>query len=191
MKIKLCLDKTSKALLSDLDTLYDYYIENKDVELDAEIDHLLIAMLVSFHQVPLCHLNKVYIDKSNIEGFGVFAKEYIKKGEIVSMYPSDVVRIYHQNEYYEKCSDRTTNLNLSKYAYKTEQCVILGDSEFISDMNLVGHMINDGCHEQNCVYYPYHIFILIVASKDINKDEELLVSYGVDYWTTIKNDYFL
>ena len=27
-----------------------------------------------------------------------------------------------------------------------------------------------------------NMFVLIVACKDINKDEELLVSYGLDYW---------
>lgn len=204
MKIILSLNKNSKKLLSYLDTLYHYYMENKETELISNmlIDHILIATYISFHEVPFPQLNKVYIHKSTIEGLGVFAKENISKGEIVSMYPSDTVRIYKGNIYYEACSDRTTNTNNEKYAYKTEQCVILGDPQFTKDMNLVGHIVNDSCQtdgllennikygletmlKQNCVYYPYHIFVLIVASKDINKDEELLVSYGVDYWTTI------
>lgn len=202
----LILNEDSKELLKDLDTLYDYYLKHKDEHIEygeVVIDHILIGLYLSLYEVPLPDLNKVYIGKSKIEGLGVFASKNIKKGEIVSMYPSDVVRIYHGDHYCEFKSDQCQVVD-DRHAYKTNECVIFGDPTLLDNMNLVGNMINDhaqtdGSEEQNILYYhesylkqnvkyhPYHIFVLIVACKDIMKDEELLVSYGVDYWKVIKS----
>ena len=202
------LDSITTEFIKDLDVLYDFYVKNKDEHIEVinyknkkiNIDHILISLHLSLYEVPLPQLNKVYVAKSNIEGLGVFAKTNIKKGEVVSMYPSDIVRIYQGNHYFEFKSDRSVKVNL-KHAYKTDDCVIFGDA-FIDDMNLVGNMINDAAqtdgsnekyyHEsylkQNVKYYPYKIFVLIVACQDIKKDEELLVSYGIEYWKVIKNN---
>lgn len=195
MKIKLLLNDVTKELLKDLDILYKYYIDNKEEHLELVdgivIDHILMATYLCFYEVPIPQLNKVYVDQSNIEGLGVFAKENIKKGEIVTIYPSDAVRIDKGNEYYQMLSDRTLQIS-ETCAYKTNYAIILGDRTLIKDTNLVGHIVNDHTDykkslEQNCIYYPYHMFILIVVIEDIKKDDELLVSYGVDYWNVIKD----
>ena len=202
----LTLNDTSKELLANLDSLNTFYIENKDEHLEKHdnfyIDHILIATYLSLCEAPLPQLNKVYIKKSNIEGLGVFALDYIKKGEIVSLYPSDIVRLYHGKEYYQVCADYAKVEVNPKYAYKiNDYCTIIADSQ-CHDMNLAGHIINDSVklesdqyqlyhdlsqEKRNCLYYPYHLFILIVASKDIHKDEELLVSYGVPYWYVLNS----
>lgn len=195
--MKLCLNNASKSLLNDLDTLYNYYLSIKDEYsqvIDGKcIDFILVETCTSLYEVPFTPLNKVYIKKSNIEGLGVFAKHNIKYGEILTLYPSDIVRIQSKNNlYYEFTSGRNVGFK-EKYAYQTNYCIIAGDSTCIDDMNLVGHIVNDSCancihydtNNNNCIYYPYHMFVLIVASKNINKDEELLVSYGVDYWKII------
>ena len=193
MKIKLLLNEVTKELLKDLDILYKYYIDNNEEHLELVdgivIDHILMATYLCFYKVPIPLINKVYVSKSNIEGLGVFAKENIKKGEIVTIYPSDAVRIDKGNEYYQMLSDRTLQIS-ETCAYKTDYGIILGDRDLINDTNLVGHIVNDYTNykeslEQNCIYYPYHMFILIVAAIDIKKDNELLVSYGVDYWNVI------
>jgi SET domain-containing protein len=196
--MKLCLTSACKSLLADLDILYNYYLNVKDEYIQVvdgkSIDIILVETCTYLHEVPFTSLNKVYIKKSNIEGLGVFAKHNIKCGEILTLYPSDIVRVPNKgNLYYEFTSERNLVFK-EKYAYQTDYCIIAGDSTCIDDMNLVGHIVNDSCanschydtSNNNCIYYPYHMFVFIVASKNINKDEELLVSYGVDYWKIIK-----
>jgi len=205
----LTLNDKSRELLENLDTLYQFYQFNKLNHLEIvklenkkiEIDHILIATHLSLSDAPLPFLNKVYIKKSKVDGLGVFAKEDLKKGEIVSMYPSDIVRIYHGKQYYEQYN---VYCNDYRYAYKTELCTIMGVPSLIDNTNLVGHIVNDYCktdgsetqnyiynhltHEnRNCKYYPYHIFILIVTTKDIKKGDELFVPYGIDYWSIINS----
>jgi SET domain-containing protein len=207
----LILTETSKELIDGLDTMYHFYKEHKSEHLEITpiitIDHILIATLLSLSEAPLPELNKVYLDKSKIDGLGVFAKENLIKGEIISMYPSDIVRLHQQNHYYEARSDQVKDNNdiNERYAYKlNDYCSIMGDQNLINNTNLVGHFINDGSqtdgsyqHNQeynikthqtrNCKYYPYRLFVLIVTTKNVEKDEELLVPYGIDYWSIINN----
>lgn len=197
--MQLHLNANTKSLLNDLDTLYNYYLSIKDEYvqvLDGQsIDSILITTCTSLYEVPLEPINKVYVKPSTIEGLGVFAKHNIKKGEIVTLYPSDIVRIKSNkdNLYYEFTSERDVTFK-EKYAYQTSYCIIAGDNTCLDNMNLVGHIVNDSCikvakeydtKNNNCIYYPYHMFVLIVALKNISKDEELLVSYGLDYWKII------
>lgn len=207
-----------------LDDIYNFYIENKfnDVikydDKKIPIDHILIATWIALYEAPLPQLNKIFIAKSKIEGLGAFAKRNIKKGEIVSMYPSEIVQLHSDGKSYPTCSDRVMEkynledennmddyINNNRHIYKiNENYSIAGDPYFISDTNFTGHILNDSCKSdgtkkgddmyninsnmnQNCIYYPYKIFILIVACKDINMNEELLVSYQNDYWKAIKN----
>jgi hypothetical protein len=205
----LVLTETSKELLENLDVLYEFYETNKDEHIEIidnkTIDHILIATQLSLSDAPLPQLDKVYIKKSNVEGLGVFAKEDLKKGEIVSLYPSDIVRLHFGQFYNQECNEYVKDIDENnRYAYKiNDYCTIMGDPTLIHDMNLVGHIVNDSCktdgtkeqnyiydkkahHYRNCMYYPYHIFVLIVTTKEVKKDEELLVMYGIDYWTVIQ-----
>lgn len=78
--------------------------------------------------------------------------------------------------------------------------MIIGDKDFKSDPNYMGHLINDGAKTNldpksieiynkvstlmaNCKFHrikDYHV--VIVATKNINKGEELLITYGSPYW---------
>lgn len=197
------LDTKSKLLLNDLDILNDYYLSIKDEYMQVidgkSIDSILVTTCTSLCDVPFAKLNNVYVKQSNIEGLGVFASRDLTCGEIATIYPSDIVRLPAKNNlYYEFTSNNNTTFH-EKYAYQTNYCIIAGDLSCIDDMNLVGHIVNDGCctdgteesndnyntNNNNCIYYPYHMFVLIVTTKNIKKDEELLVSYGLDYWKTI------
>lgn len=199
--------------IEGLNDIYNFYQENKFVDTIEKIpiDHILIATWIALHEAPLPQLNKIFIAKSKIEGLGAFAKRNIIKGEIVSMYPSEVVLCGG----YPTCSDRIMEkynlnddsnmneyINNNRYHFKMDNYSIAGDSYFINDTNFAGHVLNDAikcdgtkdsiekykkCELQNCIYYPYKIFILIVACKDIKAGEELLVSYQTDYWKAIGN----
>lgn len=196
--MELKLNNTSKSLLDDLDAINRYYISIKDEYIQMidgkSIDSILVTTCTSLCDVPFAKLDCVYVAPSNIEGFGVFAKRNLKRGEIVTIYPSDIVRLPGKdNLYYEFSSERKCIFD-EKYAYQTNYCIIAGDLSNIDDMNLVGHIVNDGTictknnyntKNNNCIYYPYHMFVLIVVDKDIKKGEELLVSYGIDYWKII------
>jgi len=175
-----------------LDVIYNFYLENKFEDM---VDHILIAVWLALHEAPLPPLNKIFITKSNIEGLGVFALRDIKKGEIVSMYPSEVI-LYDNNLY---LSDRIKKYE-NKYHYKINNYSIAG--VHFNDTNFCGHILNDVCQSDgtkegddkynkmsilnNCMYHPYKdIFILIVACKDVKIGEELTVSYQTDYWKVI------
>lgn len=187
--------------LKCLDNIYEFYLSNKD---ENKVDNMLISCLLSLHEADLPKLNKIYIKNSNIQGLGVFALKNIKKGDIISLYPSELV-IYHDNDkIYPIGTERVIKkYNLNKnmddymknnvYIYNiNENYSIVGDPYYIKDTNHVGHILNDGCNDDenyklnsNCIYYRYKIFILIVANRDINMNEELLVSYLQNYWEMI------
>lgn len=187
-----------------LDDIYHFYIENKE---EGDIDNVLISCWLALHEAPFPKLDKIYVAKSNIEGMGVFSKKPIKKGEIVSMYPSEMVILDQKYPIGTERLQKYMNNNYiynNVYTYKVDdRYSILGDSHFISDTNMVGHILNDACSsdgtqegnknyktdKQNCIYYQYkNMFILIVACKDIDINEELLVAYQVDYWKMISHN---
>jgi hypothetical protein len=87
--------------------------------------------------------------------------------------------------------------------------VIYGDTSINNDNNLVGHFCNDGYKHNfiinnkknrnkynhktkklnNCVFssIPNLDYISVISTKKINKDEEILLSYGFDYWLQRNN----
>lgn len=83
-----------------------------------------------------------------------------------------------------------------------ENMMMVGDNEYISDERFIAHMVNDPCDfsSNNITAAKYEIeikkksnaslisydkdrrFIYLVATKDIEKDTEILVPYGHRYW---------
>lgn len=84
---------------------------------------------------------------------------------------------------------------------------IIGDPQLTDDPSFLGHMINDGAkghssktkfiakdkeiynniflRVNNCIPECIdNLWVIIVAIKDINPDEEILMGYGYDYWIT-------
>jgi SET domain-containing protein len=76
-----------------------------------------------------------------------------------------------------------------------------GHPDFKSDANYLGHLLNDSCKpdattqdaysrvseaKANCKFERmYGLQVAIVATRDIASDEELFVTYGIGYWSTI------
>jgi len=89
---------------------------------------------------------------------------------------------------------------INEYIYDLDQNYrIIGSPFFIKDTNYMGHFINDGAKsdsiESNKVYLTisslksncrfYHLkdlLVAIIATKDIKKDEEFYITYGIEYW---------
>tara|TARA_R110000868_G_C10864459_1_gene761776 strand:+ start:166 stop:798 length:633 start_codon:yes stop_codon:yes gene_type:complete len=159
---------------------------------------------------------KIEIKKSNIHGYGVFATKNIKKNEIITFYPADIIikkdkigsKIYTSERYSEKKEENKTltnwkndgsPLNNPYLLNINKEYSIIGDSDFKDNLNYVGHLINDGAKhnrtekskqiymkiaflKMNCCYEKSNTCVYIEAIKDIKKNEELFMAYGIDYW---------
>jgi SET domain-containing protein len=105
-------------------------------------------------------LSKVEVLKSNLHGNGVFAKTFIKKGELITFYPGDIVRYYpngrkklknekiwhsvYYSDRYDKIRERD-NMWDDDYAINLDNYYsICSHSGFTNDSNYLGHIINDG-----------------------------------------------
>lgn len=108
--------------------------------------------------------------------------------------------------------DRTYAYTCSSRFQPGYHVFIYGFPDIINDKKLLGHMINDGgnnvydgvnieslenivkfknklaeyyinCNKRvNCKYNECNCTVQIIATRDINKDEEILTSYDASYW---------
>jgi SET domain-containing protein len=120
-------------------------------------------------------LNKVELKKSNTHGIGVFAKQNILCGELITFYPGDIVE-YNPNEdrhipghitciiKSKRLEEQSNNqsyydLMSNDYAFDINtKYTIIGNPSFKDDPNYMGHFINDGAKsnstlKSNDIYY--------------------------------------
>ena len=131
-------------------------IQNKDM--DGKHHYVDIAKFNSLTGIFPFELNNIYIEKSNVHGFGVFANRNISKGELITFYPGDVLeytpnsdRYIHghivalyRSERFENKFGSTAKLG-NDYAFTIDDKItIIGSNEFKDDLNYAGHFINDG-----------------------------------------------
>ena len=105
-------------------------------------------------------LNKVELKKSSVHGNGVFAKQNISEGELITFYPADIVKEYPNKDgdvdghiefrifskRFEEKIGRTDRKNIhDAYCYSIDDTYsIVGSPYFKDDPNYLGHFINDG-----------------------------------------------
>ena len=150
----------------------------------------------------------VYVKESKIHGRGAFAKRDIKKGELITNYPVDIIveRDLGRATPSKRCVElygRKMDLDgdqrhLRNYIIGiNDNIFIMGCPEFDNDPTFMGQFINDShSHDSteesikkyeasfdghNCMILPSAL-PSVIARKDIKKDEELLTSYGWEYW---------
>lgn len=151
-------------------------------------------------------LNNAYVEKSTIHGNGIFANKCILPTEVITLYPPHVVFVkvgediinYFKHEKHVQynllgCYDYKKSIDTNTYcgAFPQER----------HDSNWLGHLINDGsCKTNNdkynnenlnkvncsfvkiCDHNEICYFVAIIATKRINKDDELFIQYGTRYW---------
>jgi hypothetical protein len=129
--------------------------------------------------------------------------------DILQLYiGNDESTLRFSNKYIDSNRSDSYNIfnNLKSYKFNcNNRNAIIGDPRFIDNANYLGHMINDSMNhnkskksrnlyknssqkKSNCNFHnmtPYELFVPIIANKNIKKDEELFVSYGVQYWDNI------
>jgi len=235
---------------------YDFEI------LQDKIDTKYMNALMSTMKMPI-NLDKVYLKKSNIHGFGVFAKQDIKKNEMITLYPCHYVLYYPNgndgtgkkvtiismktNEIFDDITEDIKNYysfdirnnyqicgnpkqgswqdqrrieerelcsRASKAGYPSRSPARTNGVLNEIKPEFLGHMINDGAkgHSSTCDtskkdYDLYHIIsimksnskfvdikkknmvISVIATRDISKDEEILVTYGYKYWMSYNDEH--
>lgn len=144
----------------------------------------------------------IYIKNSNIHGLGVFANKDFVEGEPITRYPAHY--IYKLNEYPIYNINSSPPSNFKEYRYDLNNNIsIIGNSTIYNNLTLVGHMCNDGykhnfetnnkknrnSYNKKSKLYNNAMFlecddsiINIVSTKNIKKNEEILVAYGFNYW---------
>ena len=150
--------------------------------------------------VPLLVNNdKVYVACSEIEnaGLGLFANQNIEKGEIVCSYGGKILD--SQEALYENPTNMI-QLELCKGGYS-----LLGDCEE-GDLGLFANSVMKGCSVRKNAKYcidrysgrftkavadkcmgitPVRFRFIMVASTNIKKGSEIIMDYGVGYWSNI------
>jgi len=135
-------------------------------------------------------IKKLEIFKTKNKGWGVRAKEFIKKSTFVAEYTGEIIKTSCVSDRIKKDPER------SHYIFDID---ILGDPEYSIDAyekGNISHFINHSCDPNlevycaQCDYYEMNIFrIAFFAKKDIQIDEELTFDYiGVDTPSGILKD---
>jgi hypothetical protein len=137
-------------------------------------------------------------------GRGVFATRDIKMGEVITYYPA-----HHLSVGGSSTISFVENKPDDDYLYSSlDGRRIWGDSEKTDNRYMLGHMINDACdnvfrREGDTMGEWFGRYILytrqrrnarfgereeddgivsVYATRDIKKDEEIFISYGLQYW---------
>jgi SET domain-containing protein len=113
---------------------------------------------------------KIVIKKSSIHGYGVFASQNIKMGEVIEETP--LLLMMGRGEVSSCMIDY--RFNYPKSIEYTNQAVAWGYGSLYNHSNQANADWRDNFDNQTFEFY---------ATKDINEGEEIFLYYGgVDYW---------
>lgn len=120
---------------------------------------------------------KVEIRRSNIHGYGVFAKEQIEIGEIIE--ESKLIPLNLRTNYNNDSVLR--NYVWANKSCNCSECKNHGHRQYIASGfgSLYNH--SDTPNTKQDVNFKKQI-ITVIARYLINKDEEIFLNYGKDYW---------
>jgi SET domain-containing protein len=114
----------------------------------------------------------IYTGKSDIHGIGLFSSIPIKKGEKIIEYEGEVMTL---KEFKEKYGQYKYN-SLNTYIMKRQNKIIVAKEEPYKTINLINY-INESS-SPNCILKSRWL----VATKDIDKCEELTLKYPKTYF---------
>jgi hypothetical protein len=147
-----------QAIVEHLDQLIRYLaphpLEKPKSTDDYDKTHVNFVESMLHTQVPL---DKVEVQTSPIHGRGVFAKQKIHPGDLITIYPAHYISFHPEGRgksgrechipecYGEKKGLVLTDVIRHSYAFDvTENYVIYGHPDLTHDPAFLGHMINDG-----------------------------------------------
>lgn len=113
------------------------------------------------------YLNKIYKDKSRIDGIGIFAGESIPKGTIVFYYSSYDYYIFKKDFQCLSNKEKERVIECGVEDEKGDWIVAEGDANHSCDANILSIFV-DGLYCD-------------IAVKDISAGEEITIDYGLFY----------
>ena len=161
------------------------------------------------------NLSKARIGTSVVHGNGVFASQNLRRGELITVYPSDVVAFDDAKQggmrLHRSDGKKLTHIDTMKllpYMCRVEgtNLSIAADPDREACPAACGHLINDGSflhtpnftideaklyieestRLQNCYFVPISgCCVVVLASRDIVAGEEILTAYGLSYFQFI------
>jgi uncharacterized protein len=111
-------------------------------------------------------IQNVYVNRSKIHGWGVFAKKNIRKGGIIEECPFIVSAAEEKNP-----------IEIQAYLFS-------GDTDDSTVIILGYGCIYNHSATNNADYYSDDDknVIVFVANRNIKQDEEIFINYGRQYW---------
>jgi uncharacterized protein len=111
-------------------------------------------------------IQNAYVNKSNIHGWGVFAKKNIRKGGIIEECPILVSAAEEKNP-----------AEIQAYLFS-------GDTDDTTIIILGYGCIYNHSAKNNADYYSDDDknVIVFIANRNIKQDEEIFINYGRQYW---------
>jgi hypothetical protein len=183
--------------MNELD--FVYYMEIM-IAHEKNVSKPMPMILTEQMNTNLLFKNMLELNYSSVHGKGVFAKQKLHANQVVTMYPCHGVITNEEREHHTL---RNYCLEL-----KTPNQFIVGNPDIQID-GCLGHMINDSgenvlllrdaiepdfidctdymwnsVHLSNCVFVRGEHFIYVKTTKEIEVGEELLSSYGYEWWCT-------
>jgi SET domain-containing protein len=115
-------------------------------------------------------LQKAYVNKSSVHGWGGFAKKAIKKGGIIEECP-----------YIVSTAEKKHPEEILRYLFtgqkKNTTMVVLG----------YGAVYNHAKHNNAAYFFDDEKDVIVfIAKRKIKKGEEIFVNYGGKYWASRK-----
>ena len=152
---------------------------DSDVLYQSDTDVAQFCMQIEFlDQYELRYINQSI-------GFGVFARNRINKGTLISQYCGSLVpgKII-DNSYVYKADPRGLNLGLDAREHGNISRFInhAPEQSFKNNRKLFTKTLKANINTKNQNVYGNNILMLI-ASRDIEKGEQLLSNYGPDFFT--------
>lgn len=105
--------------------------------------------------------------KRGINGFGLFTKKEIKKGDCIIEYLGEII------------TSAEANRRGGRYLFETSKNRHIDGSSRIN----IARYINHSC-SPNCETETIRGRVFIFSKKKINPGEELFFDYGKEYWNT-------
>ena len=182
----------------------------KDEQIPIEIIEQIMKIWLPVKQIiPIEEL--IEIRESKIHGNGIFAKRKIEKNKVINLYPCEGVIIkdilYTKNE-----NKGEEKFDIGEYKIKLkgeENKYIYGNPSITKDKKILGHLINESYDDvinidkemkieefgkkyidymlkslkkNNSVLISTENYVYVKTIKEIEEGEELITSYGFNYW---------
>jgi SET domain-containing protein len=115
--------------------------------------------------------DKVYVNKSDVHGWGVFAKQKIKKGELIEKCPVIIEENYHLG--YNSWD------SLIYYQFVFNVPLDHNNNLFATSLGFGSLYNHNDEPNANWAFYIANVkLILFYATREIKKDEEIFIWYG-------------